>query len=107
MERSGVTGDGDTTANPKTVVMHEGAIGIVIPVHNRVVQSLHLKTPGLTESLDQLWSEDVEKRMAHCINKGRENGGEFVFLWHNHCLNSPFWKSYQEVYDRILRLDWY
>jgi len=47
--------------------------------------------------------DEMEKKIIILINKVRKYNGEFVFLWHNSSFNTITWRSYQHIYESVLR----
>ncbi|WP_338449635.1 polysaccharide deacetylase family protein [Niallia oryzisoli] len=45
----------------------------------------------------------MEEKTKALIEKTKKYNGNFVYLWHNSSFNIPAWKSFQPVYENILR----
>ena len=44
----------------------------------------------------------MEEKIYAIVDVIKKYKGEFVFLWHNHCFNSPEWLMYKKSYVKIL-----
>ena len=48
-------------------------------------------------------AEEMENKINELISKVKKYKGQFVFLWHNSSFNVAQWKSYQDIYERVLK----
>jgi len=46
--------------------------------------------------------EEGYNKVNSLLQEVKKYSGEFVFLWHNSAFNTPTWKKYQFIYERIL-----
>lgn len=46
---------------------------------------------------------EMENKIKSLIEEVKKYNGEFVFLWHNSSFNTPQWKKYQDIYEKVLR----
>lgn len=45
---------------------------------------------------------EIETKINNLIYKTKKYNGQFVFLWHNSNFNTPEWKKYQNIYEKVL-----
>jgi len=57
---------------------------------------------GSLFSYQDLSPEEGYNKINYLVQKVKEYNGEFVILWHNSAFNTPTWKNYQLIYERIL-----
>jgi hypothetical protein len=48
--------------------------------------------------------QDMEEKIKLLMKKVKKYDGEFVFLWHNSSFNTSFWKRYEYVYEKVLKV---
>jgi hypothetical protein len=46
----------------------------------------------------------MESKIGMLFERCKRYGGNFMFLWHNSSLNTPYWKPYVGVYENIVKL---
>ena len=57
---------------------------------------------GSLANYQNVSSEEMKLKILNLIEKVKKYNGEFVFLWHNSSFNIPFWKKYQNIYEKVL-----